>query len=342
MTSRRNAPVFVVGSPRSGTTLLYDMLLSAGGFAIYRSEARVFDMIAPRFGDLRVRRNKEKLLRHYLPSEFFARSGLPAEQFKARILADCRNAGDFLRILMESVMTAQHADRWAECTPTNALHMHEIKRTLPEALFVHIVRDGRDVALSLEQQGWIRPFPWDRKEGVLVAGLYWEWLVGKGRHAGRHFPSDYVEVHFEDLVNRPRETLTTIGAFIEHDLDYDRIQKVAIGTVGRPNTSFDSTGQQAFNPVGRWKSDLSPGALAEFECLIGPFLQEVGYSRTVPDGTLRMGFRLQSMRHLYRLWFGAKQLAKANTPLARFLVNIDLLADFCAHDRDRIKAKALR
>ena len=57
--SRKKAPVFVLGCVRSGTTLLYHMLLSAGGFAVYRAESNVFNLLEPRFGDLSVRRNKE-------------------------------------------------------------------------------------------------------------------------------------------------------------------------------------------------------------------------------------------------------------------------------------------
>ena len=49
---RSRAPVLVVGSPRSGTTLLYDMLLSAGNFAVYLIESNVFSVLRQRFGDL--------------------------------------------------------------------------------------------------------------------------------------------------------------------------------------------------------------------------------------------------------------------------------------------------
>jgi hypothetical protein len=49
---RNDAPVFVVGCPRSGTTVLYHMLLSAGGFAVYRSESNVFNLLVTRFGGM--------------------------------------------------------------------------------------------------------------------------------------------------------------------------------------------------------------------------------------------------------------------------------------------------
>jgi hypothetical protein len=64
--ARENAPVFVVGCPRSGTTLLYNMLLSSGGFAVYLAESNVFNLLVPRFGDLSVRANRERLMDAWL------------------------------------------------------------------------------------------------------------------------------------------------------------------------------------------------------------------------------------------------------------------------------------
>src|SRR5579884_3689817 len=86
---RANAPVFVVGCPRSGTTLLYHMLLSAGDFAIYRTESHVFSMLLPRFGDLRHARNRRRLMDAWLNSYYFRESGLDAAAIRAGVLNNC-------------------------------------------------------------------------------------------------------------------------------------------------------------------------------------------------------------------------------------------------------------
>src|SRR5215470_14340153 len=67
-TPRRSAPVFVLGCGRSGTTLLYHMILSAGDFAVYRTESNAINLLEPRFGDLSVSRNKKKLMEAWLDS----------------------------------------------------------------------------------------------------------------------------------------------------------------------------------------------------------------------------------------------------------------------------------
>jgi|SRR5947209_3145191 len=321
--ARNKRPVFVLGSPRSGTTLLYHMLLSAGNFAMYRTESNVFNLLVPRFGDLSVPRNKQEMLKVWLGSKLYERSGLDAQEIQRKVMAECRSGGDFLRIVMGEMCRKQGVERWADCTPDHLLYLDQIKNTIPEALVIHIVRDGRDVALSLEKQGWIRPFPGDRKNSVLVAGLYWEWIVTQGRDKGRAWGADYAEVHFEDLITNPRPTLAKLGEFIDHDLDYDRILKVGVGSVSDPNTSFKANGSGSFNPVGRWKSQFAPGVLTKFESVIGNTLAALGYELST-ERAARNGRHFSSRRAAYHALYGSKLWLRRNTPLGRWLISDDL------------------
>src|SRR5271169_821006 len=134
---RKHAPVFVLGSPRSGTTLLYDMLLSAGGFAVYLAESNVFNLLVPRFGDLSSRANRERLLGAWRDSKLFRASGLDAELVRQRILQDCQSGGDFLRIVMGEICSSQGMQRWAENSPEGMLYLPLIRQLIPDALFVH-------------------------------------------------------------------------------------------------------------------------------------------------------------------------------------------------------------
>ncbi len=312
--SRRTAPVFVVGCPRSGTTLLYDMLLSAGGFAAYRAESNVFNLLVPRFGDLSIRENREKLMDAWLRSQLFRASFLDEDQIRGKVLSDCRNGGDFLRVVMEEMARTQGVERWADNSPEELQYALTIKKFLPDALFIHMIRDGRDVALSLDARphAWLRPFPWDRKESLAMTGLFWEWAVKRGRKLGRQLGADYMEVHFEQLKADAPATLSRIGAFIQHDLDYDRILRVGIGSVRKPNSSFKA---EDGSPVGRWKQKVSPEKLALFEALVGPTLKELGY----PLGAAGAGpsrVKTLRLRALYRPYFDAKFWFK-NSALAR-------------------------
>ena len=323
--SRKNAPVFVIGCGRSGTTLLYHMILSSGDFAVYRTESNAINLLEPRFGDLSIRKNKERLMDAWLDSKLFSLSGLDADQIRSKVLSDCTNGGNFLRIVMEEMAQKQGVRRWADCTPEHLLHLPRIKETIPDALIIHIIRDARDVALSTEKQGYIRRQPWDRSPATMVAGLYWEWMVNRGRTDGRRLGPDYIEVHFEDLITDPPKVLSRLSEFIEHDLNYEQILKVGIGSVSEPNTSFGGkSGEKGFNPVGRWKSGFSAADLAMFEGLIGGTMEEVGYTLGTTDRARLKRADLRRMRAMYHTYFDSKLYLKAKTPLGRLFVTKDL------------------
>lgn len=319
------APVFIVGSPRSGTTWLYHILLSSGGFAIYRTEPKVFTYLAPRFGGFRSRAQRELFLKRWLETEDFRRSGLDPGPFRLRVLEECRSAGDFLGILMDSIAREQQARRWCDSTPDNLLVMQEIRRAFPDALFVHVLRDGRDVALSLGRQQWIRPLPGDRSApAYLPAGLYWSWAVGRGRAAGRRLGSAYLEVRYEDLVRTPEAVLDRISAFLGQPIDYARVRRIAIGSVSRPNTSFGARLNGDFQPVERWRSLFGASDVRRLESLIGPRLLECGYQ---PAGwPLSAPSPADRLRWLaYRATFSLRLALKEKTPLPRLLQRHELL-----------------
>jgi len=315
------SPLFIVGSPRSGTTLLYHMLLSSGGFGVYLTESKVFDLVVPQCGSLTILRNRRKALDLWLQSKLFTLSGLDREHIRARILNQCRNGGDFLRIVMEEIAANQMVERWADNTPEHVLYLHTIKKEIPDAKVIHMIRDGRDVALSLEKKGWIRPFAWDRRRSFLVAGLYWEWLVDKGREYGRTIGRDYMEVSYEGLATQPKEELARISSFIDHDIDYDRIRRVAIGSVGKPNTSFgEESPSGTFKPVGRWRKELNDDDLGALECLIGQTLETLGYALSGSDSSVKGRSVLDGKRAIYRRYWDSKLWLKTRTPLAKVLV----------------------
>jgi hypothetical protein len=311
---RTYAPIFSIGCSRSGTTLLYHMLLSAGNFAVYRSESFIFNLFEPRFRPLSRPGNRRRMLDAWYKTRLFTRTGLEPSDVDARIMSECRNGGDFLRIFMEEICRKQGVERWAETTPEHLLYIRGIKKTIPNARIIHVIRDGRDVALSWERLSQIRRLPWDRKRAAMAAAIYWEWIVEKGRKAGRALGADYIEVHYEDLVRRPAEVLRGLEAFVEHDLDYQRIAEVGIGSVSAPNTAFKKENR---SPIGRWKTDLSVGELATLEGLIGGSLEEMGYELSTkrskrPD--------LVAMRAAYRVYFEAKLYVKSRMPIGKWLV----------------------
>lgn len=310
-------PVFVMGCARSGTTLLYHTLLSSGTFAIYFAEPAVFDMLVPKFKDLSVRKHRVELMRYWLNSKMFRASGLSREEIEAKVLWQCKSNADFLVIVMQEIARSQGKNRWAVWGPDNLLYMPQIKKELPEAKFIHIIRDGRDVALSLNKEGWIRPLPWDRNQALLVAALHWLWKVNRGRRYGRRFGSDYLELRFEDLLSKRDEVLLRISEFLGCTIDPAFIEKNALGTLKDSNSTFRSTVQQNA-PIGRWRTLLSRAEIDLLESVLGPTLLELGYEVTRRQIMPRSA-RTEVMQLIYPAILDAKLWCKSNTPLGRLV-----------------------
>jgi sulfotransferase family protein len=311
--------VFVVGCHRSGTNLLYDTLLSAGGFAIYRGYLPMYKMMAPKFGAISNTSNRQRVVDTWLKSKGYRRSGLDAAELSQKLMSEVRNPGDFMRVVMDLIAESQNAARWALYDADNLLFIKRIKADIPEAIFVHIIRDGRDIALSLKKMGGFTPFFWNRKPASLLeTAIYWEWIVRKGQQQGREFPDDYIELHYEDLISSPRQTLNRLGGFLEHDLDYDRICAAGLGRLRATNSSF--LGEEAQKtPVNRWKTALSMVEIIQLERLIGKFLTELDYPLSDTDMSRSPASSIPFKRFCCESFLQTKLWAKLNTPLGRLI-----------------------
>jgi hypothetical protein len=309
-----------MGCHRSGTNLLYDNLLSAGGFALYRGYLPIYKMLIPRFGSIQEPGNRKRLIDTWLRSKGFRRSGLDAQAHSEKLLSECRNGGDFIRLTMDDIAAQQGALRWAVYDPDNVLYVPQIKRDIPDALFIHIIRDGRDIALSLKKMGGFAPLPWDRNEtrSLLATAMYWEWMVRRGREYGKAIPQDYIEVRYEELVTNPSATLASLGQFLDHDLDYDRIRVAALGRLRETNSSFrEETSREKIQPINRWKERLSRENITALESTIGPYLQELGYSLSTTEEEREIGLRGRWMRSVYPAFLDTKLWLKTETPVGR-------------------------
>lgn len=318
-TPRSQRPVFVMGCHRSGTNLLYDTLMSAGGFALYNGYLPIYKNLMPHFGHPRNVNNRVRMVDAFLHGTGFARTGLDAAQLRARLLAECHTGGDFMRIVMEEISQRQRVNRWAVYDADNVLYVGAIKADIPDALFLHIIRDGRDIALSLHKMGGYRPYAWNRKPaGLRETALYWDWMVQTGRRYGRRIPDDYLEISYEALVTEPRSTLAALSRFLDHKLDYDRIQSAGVGSLRESNSSFLGESGSREQPVNRWKQKLSAAQIAGIEALVGGGLEESGYELMTTPDERQLSILWRGMRALYPRFLETKHWLKLRTPLGRF------------------------
>ena len=277
-----NAPIpapfpFVVGCGRSGTTLLRAMLDSHPVIAV-PPESHFIPHFARRHrryergGALAL----DVLLADLAENRWFRRWGLePAAVCAALEEAAPTDLTAGLRSLYGHYAQHQGKLRHADKTPPYVMHIPLLARLFPEAVFVHLIRDGRDVALSLMRASF---GPDDFTSAVLT----WRRSVQRGRAGGRGLPvGRYLELRYEDLVEDPERELRRVGrlarfAYSPSMLDYHRGAADLLAGVGSPD-QHQNLRQPPRAAAHDWRSRLTSQQREEFEALAGGLRAELGY-----------------------------------------------------------------
>jgi protein-tyrosine sulfotransferase len=264
---RRSAlsPIVIGGCGRSGTTLLRVMLDSHRRIccgpesSVFRRRALEPDVLAERFG--------------------FGAGEVRAIHERAR------SRPEFIEGFAALCLGKAGKARWAEKTPRNIGHLREIFRSFPEARFVHVLRDGRDVVCSL------RTHPRHRVvEGKLVPLDTWKPVAGCARRwvrdleASRPYWSDprFLTIRYEDLALRPRPALERVMAFVGEPWDDAMLEHASAPSPFRDATRFAQNPEalSAVNTasIGRWQRDLDARDRRIFKRIAGDLLIELGYA----------------------------------------------------------------
>lgn len=272
-----NAPIFIVGCPRSGTSLLYHMLLSSGEFPVYLSESKVL-ACAAHYGSLRNAKNRRRFAEDFVRSKQFRESGLEPEGFRRWAEDECRDYTGFLRRFMDEMARSEGKRRWVEKTPAHTWRIDRLRTRFPTSKFIHIVRDGRDVALSLRRTGWTPAFGDDPLRQLLWAAEIWEATVDHVDPYADRLDGRFLTVRYEDLVRDTRPLLDTLSEFVGAPLSSERIAERKIGTLGSANTAFDDELDGVTNrPVERWRERLEPRERRALEWAVGETLRRYDY-----------------------------------------------------------------
>ena len=152
-----------------------------------------------------------------------------------------------------------------EKTPLNILAFLDLAALFPEAKFIHVVRDGRDVAASLLQRDWRDPqsgAPFPHVTDAASAAAYWNGIVAIGRQIEKHMDSpDRLHIlSYEALTRDPKKTLRNLFLFLDAPLEDQafRFYENDIALVGIEAESRDRL-KQPLSPdrIGRWRRDFS-------------------------------------------------------------------------------------
>jgi hypothetical protein len=267
------APVFVVGCARSGTTMLRAMLDAHPELSIPPESHFITSM-------WKVRRrygypgpvDAERMAGDVVGTHRFGEWGIPAESVTERVRALVRPGfADVIDAVFRAYAAEHGKARWGDKTPNYSLDVALLAELFPNARFVHLVRDGRNVALSLLQVPW-----WP--DSLIEAAQVWSHWTESAREAGRRLgPERYQEVRYEELVERSEEELRRLCGFL--DMPYrDEMLEYPARSGGNGTPVYHRNAERPpVNGLRDWTRDMSKQDLALFEAIAGSQIRAMGY-----------------------------------------------------------------
>lgn len=294
-------PVFLVGCGRSGTTLLRLMLNAHPEVAIPQESHFIYKIArlsaqgrwpASVTTDAGWAHLVETLTATpYLGAWEFDRA--PVRE-RLGALAERTHAAAF-RALFEEYLHQRGGTWWGDKTPQHVQYALLLNRLFPGSKVVHVVRDGRDVALSLMSRKW-------GPRRMEIAGYYWAWLVLSGIVAGAVLgPERYREVQFEDLVTQPEVALRDLCGWLglpfrQELLDYYKTDDAVSYTKGGPVARKLATPPDPSH-TQRWRERMTPADHRLIVGQAGGLLAHLGYDVDgLPARQRRVHERLDALR----------------------------------------------
>ena len=304
-------PVVLLGVRRSGTTLLRVILDRSSELAI-PDESYVVPQLANRHrGVVDPVAFADDLRR--LPR--LAELGIDPREVAAR-LRPGMTTGEAVTAVFETYAATRGKPRWGDKTPLYMQHLPLLERLFPEALFVHLVRDGRDAALSfLAMPKGVVTRTWAHPRTVAGFACQWRTEVEAAQALGRRVGDRrYLEVRYEQLAAEPGPTVRDICVFA--GLPYEPAMLDYAGTVdlsGKPHQL--RLAQPPTAGVRDWRTEMTPADAESFASVAGDLLASLGYeSRGKPTS----GGRLRVRSYRSRLAaFNAIAALQQRSPLWR-------------------------
>jgi hypothetical protein len=280
------APVFpmLVGCWRSGTTLLRSVFDSHPDLAV-PDETNLLPPLLARF-DGSTPFSIDAFLDAVRATPRWSLWG-PEEALRDALALDPPSTlADAIRLTYRAYAWKQGKRGYADKTPGHVVVMDRAGELLPETRFVHLVRDGRDVALALRDANF-------GPRSIDEAALHWSSRVGMARAFGAVLgPSRYREIRYEALVEDPAAAIQPMCEFlgIAFDasmLDHRRSAEALVAST--TNAGVHTKLAEPIRPgVRDWRRDMTRSEVARFEMIAGARLVELGYERgaaTVPLST---------------------------------------------------------
>lgn len=286
-------PLLVLGVRRSGTTLLRVMLDRSSALAV-PDESYFVPQLAHRHGrTIDVAAFVDDLRRIGRLRDW----GLTADDVVPRLHAGM-TTGEAVAAIFETYAASLGKSRWGDKTPLYMQYLPLLERLFPTARYVHLIRDGRDAAVShLAVPPGIMTAGWGHPRDARGFACLWRSEVRSAQALGRRVGAQrYLELRYEDLVAAPEAELRRVCAFA--GIAYEPELLGYVGTLDLSDKPHQQRLAQPPTPgVRDWRTEMSGLDARSFERIAGDLLGELGYEVSSP--ARRSGLASRSRRGAY-------------------------------------------
>lgn len=289
--------VFIIGCPRSGTTILGEFFQNNSNCSYYREidiwekplNSTAFNLYLKTISIITQITRKHRRLTIFLQG---IRQILVDFLKSIRFLSNKDNTNRGQRLTADDVLSEMEKKARSYLgeknlvvkTNANSLRIPFLKKLFPDSKFIHIIRDGRDVICSLMNApsgflwSYIKPPGWKEKKKQYKGYLRcaWQWketieIINKDKKILS--PEDYIEITYEDLVKNPESTMREI--FKKLDIPFEQAQKDTCkkisNQVSKENLAIEdrTTILDHTLRIGRFKDEINNVELSKIEKILG-------------------------------------------------------------------------
>ncbi|MDJ0553989.1 MAG: sulfotransferase [Microcoleaceae cyanobacterium MO_207.B10] len=283
-----NQKIFLVGCPRSGTTLLQQMLDTHSQVAITPEThfMRLFWEKSSYYGDLAEDDNYHKLISDLVAFPEFTEMELHPDNFRQLAFQTDRNYGSLFNLLLEQFAELKKAEVVGEKTPHHLKYIEPISKFFPSALFIHIIRDPRAVVNSWRKVSW-------STGNIIGDARIWHRDMSIINSLPNQIQPSLLNVYYEKLVLEPEKTLTKICNFIGIEFETEMLNFHGRNTlsVNVEREPWKANAKRPLNPelISNWQSKLSVSMVLDIEAIVWTNMIPLGYQLKSP--LLKLLFR---------------------------------------------------
>jgi hypothetical protein len=229
-----------------------------------------------------------KLVRRLTTHPKFARLGISGPHVRKLAKRQALSYSCLVTSILDLYAKAQGKPLVADKTPDYIRSIALLHKLWPNARFVHLIRDGRDVCLSMLEWPKVHPKPGDfvtwEEDPVLTAAWWWQHNVQLGREAGKSLGAQlYYELRYESLVMCPREQCQALLDFLNLPFDEAVLQFHAERPEADPGLEKKRAGLPITAGLRNWQYEMATQDVERFEAVAGELLDELQYARAVPQ-----------------------------------------------------------